>query len=1526
MPSRPLPEPLPELSAVTDSLASPLERFSAPVRAWFRSVFGRPTRAQAQGWRSILENRSTLLLSPTGSGKTLAAFLAAIDRIILSPPPDVARRCRVLYVSPLKALAVDVERNLRSPIAGIAACAETAGLAFHAPAVAIRSGDTPAAERARMARRPPDILITTPESLYLVLTSAARRMLASVETVIVDEIHSIASSKRGAHLALSLERLESLRSDGSPPLQRIGLSATQRPLEEVARLLGGGTVTGDVWLPRDVDIVDAGSRNAIDLTIEVPVEDMSRPEKDASRPPPAATSAPPRRSVWPSIHRRLAELVRAHRSTMIFVNSRRLGERLATALNEEAGEEIALAHHGSVARETRLEIEDRLKRGDLPSIVATSSMELGIDMGAVDLVIQVEAPPSIASGLQRIGRSNHAVGETPRGVIFPRHRGDLLPCAAAATSMLEGKVEESRYPRNPLDVLAQQIVAITAVEEQTVDDLYDLVRHAAPFADLPLSALESVLDMLSGRYPSEEFSGLRARVTWNRLKGTLKAREGAQAIAVSSGGTIPDRGLYGVFLAGDDSRRSRRVGELDEEMVFETHPGDVFLLGASSWRVEQITHDRVIVSPAPGEPGKMPFWHGDRPGRRVDFGRAIGRLARELSAAQPDAARERLESRHGMDGKAAAYLVAYLADQAKATGEVPSDRAIIVERYLDEVGDWRLSILSPFGAAVHAPWAMAATEQFEKETGLRVDTLWSDDGMVFRVPETGEPPDISMLLPDPDNIEELVVRRLSSTVLFAARFRENAARALLLPRRRPGRRNPLWVQRKRSSDLLSVAARYPSFPIILETYRECLRDVFDLPALVDLLRQLRSRRIRVVAVDSRTPSPFASSLLFSYVSNFIYEGDAPLAERRARTLGIDQAQLRELLGEAELRELLDAKVIEEVEISRQRLDGERTVRHPDGVHDLLLELGALSREEIESRCEAPAVAKDWIESLAAERRIFALRMGPEERWAAAEDAARLRDALGVELPPGMPAALLEPVSSPLDDLVSRYARAHGPFTAREAAARLGLQPARVEQALERLESSGRIVGGSFLAAGRGREWCDGEVLRLLKRRSLSRLRAEIDPVDPPVLACFLLDWQGVTRPRRGVQGVLDAIDQLQGCPLVASALESEILPARVADYEPWMLDELCASGELIWRGIDPIGESDGRIALYPRQQYPLLTPESGAEANELGRRLLEILERGGASFFAPIAAETGAFRADLLAALWDLVWAGRVTNDTLAPLRSRLRSSSAEEKRRRGRTSRLRRCGAPPGSEGRWSLLPRQEGTETERRTALVQTLLERYGILTREAVLAEGVAGGFAAVYPVLKAMEEAGRIRRGYFVSALGAAQFARGGADDRLRQLRTPPSEDADRVLVLSAVDPAQPYGSIIPWPSRQDARLERRAGAKILLWRGEPVAYLGRSERDLVTLLPDREPWSSRASGALAHALSEMVESGGRRALLIASIDGEEPARSPLAAHLQAQGFRPGSAGYLRRAAAGPFSRPRPWLETGDDGSDAEDSGA
>jgi len=1516
-------KPSPKATKTSD----PLALFHPAVQSWFGSALGTPTKAQANAWPHIALGESTLILAPTGSGKTLAAFLWAIDRLIARAPTEkgpaekskgkraakatTEESVKVLYISPLKALAVDVEKNLRAPLAGVLEAAKLLGLPTTSPTIAIRTGDTPASDRARMQRHPPDILITTPESLYLILTSNARSMLANVETVIVDEIHQLAASKRGAHLFVSLERMEALQTAKKKPIQRIGLSATQKPLDEIARLLGGF----DKGAPRAVTIVDAGDKKRLELRVEVPDVDMARlgellPDSEG-----AAAGPGQRRSIWPLLHERLVVLVREHRSTMIFVNSRRLAERLAGALNELAGEEIALAHHGSVAREKRAVIEDRLKSGSLPCIVATSSLELGIDMGAVDLVVQIEAPPSIASGMQRVGRGGHSVGAVSKGILCPKHRGDLLACATAVQRMTQGMVEETFYPRAPLDVLAQQIVAIVATAPTTESALLALVRRAAPYAELTKGTFEGVLDMLSGRYPSDEFAELRPRVTWDRVSGSIRAREGASRLAITNGGTIPDRGLYGVFLAGSDEDKKaggRRVGELDEEMVFEMREGDVFVLGASSWRIEEIQQGNVYVSPAPGEPGRMPFWHGDRAGRSAAFGEAIGALARSIASSSPEAARQLLANEHGLDEHAARNCIAFVAEQIEATGDVPSDKTIVVERFLDEIGDWRICVLSPYGARIHAPWATAIVSRLRASIAGEADVVYSDDGIAFRVTGVDQPPPAELFFPSSSEIESLVTASLAESSLFAARFRENAARALLLPRRRPGQRTPLWAQRRRATDLLSVASKYPSFPILLETYRECLRDVFDMRGLVDLLKRVESRRIRVVTSDRDKASPFAGQILFSFVANFIYEGDAPLAERRAQALTIDHAQLRELLGDTEARTLLEPEIITAHERMLQRL--ERPAKHVDGLHDLLLSLGDLTLEEVRERSAFPEEAQNWLDELLQTRRVLQATIGGESRFAAAEDAGRLRDGLGIVPPRGLARALLEPVEDALGDLVGRFARTHGPFTIDRVAVRFGLSVSSVSDALGRLARKGRVVEGAFLQGETGREFCDAEVLKSLRHKTLARLRAEVEPVEAAALARFIPNWQGVGRRRRGRDALRAAIAQLEGCPIPASVLETEILPARVEGFKPWDLDALCASGEVVWAGVEALGSNDGRIALYLSEHEALLARPALKVDGELAATIRELLERRGAIFFHEITRQVGGFPQDVAHALWDLVWAGEVTNDTCEPLRSYLRGGRAESSSSGRPRSRGWRASPSthtiPGTEGRWSLRAGrwfEPRTVTERGAALARTLLERYGVVTREAVQSEGVPGGFSAVYRVLKALEDAGHVRRGYFVAGRGAAQFALPGADDRLRSMR---ESDEARTLVLSATDPANPFGSILPWPvadaddvaGDDDAthgRPQRAAGARVILHDGALVGFLGRGNDSLLTFIPRDEPARSDAGRALGEALASIVDSGRAKALFLTAIDGLPANVSPLAPALARAGFQMGGRGMLRR---------------------------
>jgi len=1536
------------------------DRFSPATREWFSGAFPEPTAAQLGAWQAVSGGSHALVVAPTGSGKTLAAFLWAIDRLASTPAPEnPLHRTRVLYISPLKALGVDVERNLRAPLVGVTQTAKRLGLPAPEVTVGVRSGDTTPGDRRVLARTPPDILITTPESLYLMLTSAAKETLMGVETIIVDEVHAVASTKRGAHLAVSLERLDSMLAK---PAQRIGLSATVRPREEVARFLAGNA---------PVAIVAPVSSKRFDLTVVVPVEDMT--ELGAAAPMEgSAAGAQPQGSIWPHVEEKIVDLILEHRSTIVFANSRRLAERLTARLNEiyeertavaelveaeelvpsiastgsgtarmpaammaQAGSTsgaspvLARAHHGSVSKEQRAGIEDDLKSGRLRCVVATSSLELGIDMGAVDLVVQVESPPSVASGLQRIGRAGHQVGEVSKGVLFPKHRADLLHTAVASERMLSGQIEAISVPANPLDVLAQQTVAAVALGPLGVEEWFETVRRSAPFATLPRSAYVATLDLLSGLYPSDEFAELRPRIVWDRVGGTITGRPGAQRLAVTSGGTIPDRGLFGVFMVGE---KAARVGELDEEMVYESRVGDVFALGATSWRIEDITHDRVLVSPAFGQPGKVPFWKGDGLGRPAELGRAIGAFTREVAAGAPstssgtDGVRERMEAA-GLDEFAANNLIAFVADQKASTGHVPTDKTLVVERFRDELGDWRVILHSPFGMQVHAPWALAVGARVRDRMGMDGAAMASDDGVVVRIPDTdAEPPGAELFVFEPGELQDIVTEEVGGSALFASRFRECAARALLLPRYNPGKRSPLWQQRQRASQLLDVARKFPSFPIVLETVREVLQDVYDLPALVAVASEIESRSIRIVETETDVPSPFARSLLFGYVAAFMYEGDSPLAERRAAALSLDSTLLAELLGRAELRELLDAGVIAQTELELQRLAADRRAKDAEGIVDVLRLLGPLSTEEIVERTvpelvegrelvEGPgAVASTgsatvMMEQLARDNRVLRVTIAGAERWAGIEDAARLRDALGVPLPIGVPAAFIEPVADPLGDLVGRFARTHGPFVVADVASRFGLGVAVVLDTLRRLGSERRVVEGEFRPGATGSEWCDVEVLRRLRSRSLAALRHEVEPVDAATLGRFLPAWQHVGSNLTGIDGLVQVIDQLSGVALPASAWETLVLPARLRNYSPAWLDELTLTGEVVWSGRGSLPGSDGWVSLHLADNAPLTLAEpSGDETTELQRSILANLAGGGAFFFRQLSGAVGSMDdKELTTALWDLVWAGLVTNDTFSPLRSYLGGKAAPKRtpsrarayRGRARPSLPSQSGAP-NVGGRWSLLPLAEGDTTIRAKSMAELLLERHGVVTRGAVQSEGVRGGFSLAYKVLSGFEEIGRARRGYFVEGLGAAQFATGATVDRLRAFtKDDASNAAPAAITLAATDPAQPYGAALPWPAAdadepRGHRPGRKAGSLVVLVDGDLAFYVERGGKTVLTFTTDED-----ALAAASVSLASIVRTGLGK-LRIEQVDGGSITGSPLGIALGDAGFSATPRGLSMRA--------------------------
>jgi ATP-dependent Lhr-like helicase len=1630
-----------------------LGRFSAPTQDWFRGAFAEPTAAQAGAWDAVSTGRHALVVAPTGSGKTLAAFLWALDRIAAEPVDEAAdpvERCRVLYVSPLKALATDVERNLRSPLVGVRQAATRRGLTLPDVRVGVRTGDTPPNERRAFATKPPDILITTPESLFLVLTSGARAGLAGVRTVILDEIHAVAGTKRGAHLAVSLERLDALldRPGGPGPAQRVGLSATVTPVDRVAAFLAGGRAPADGG--REVVVVQPPSTKVIRVDVVVPVPDLTdlgAPLPDdgsgTRAPGPKGDDLPPlapgeadltgqaagsggtRPSIWPHVEERVVDLVAEHRSTLVFTNSRRGAERLTARMNEvwaerqgedvpdpstlwaaqvtaqsgtavgvdsrDAGTIIARAHHGSMSRAERTRTESELKAGRLPAVVATSSLELGIDMGAVDLVVQVGAPPSAASGLQRIGRAGHQVGAVSHGVVFPTFRGDLVPAAVTALRMRAGQIEPLHVLANPLDVLAQQVVAMVATEDWTVAELATVVRRSAPFATLGDATLRAVLDMLAGRYPSEEFAELRPRIVWDRATDVLSARPGALRLAVTSGGTIPDRGLYGVFLAsgsetadvpvdaersGGRARGGKRVGELDEEMVYESRVGDTFTLGSSTWRIEDITPDRVLVTPAPGVPGRLPFWKGDSQGRPASLGRAMGAWAREV-AELPDAeARPRVREA-GLDDWAADNLLGYLREQREATGVLPSDVTVVVERFRDELGDWRVVVHSPFGARVHAPWALVLGARLRERFGVDAAAMHADDGIVLRLPDmlaaasdpvgdllgwaapdawaadgspAGDVPeavpvDAADLLIEPEEVAEAVRAELGASAMFGARFREAAARALLLPRRRPDRRQPLWQQRQRSAQLLSVAARYPDFPILLEAVRECLQDDFDIDALVELMRDVSAGRVRVVEVTTTRPSPFAQSLLFGYTAQFLYDGDAPLAERRAAALTLDPTLLDELLGGgggSQIADLLDPDAVLRTEAELTATDPDRQARTAEQVADVVRRHGPLPLAGVEARTreDVRGEVAGWLADLEHARRLIRVRISgvqpaEAEQWAAVEDAGRLRDALGVALPVGVPEVFTEVLPDPLGDLLRRHARTHGPFTAAQVAARFGLGTAVAQSALRPLERAGVVVQGRLrpdALGGVGDEYCDADVLRTLRRRSLAALRSEVEPVPQVALGRFLPAWQHATgRPGpgalRGVDGLARAVEQLAGAVVPASALETLVLPARVPDYNPALLDELTAAGEVLWAGHGTLPGKDGLVSLHlagtADLTLPLLAPP-GQEVTPaehldtpLHRALVDALRGGGAYFLGALGSrvaeqlETPPSQAALVDALWDLVWAGLVTNDGLAPLRARLaggktahRTSSSAPPRARaltmGRygTRGLRGAGlglrgtglggaggvSTVGGEagGRWSVLPAREPDPTRRAHALAAQLLDRHGVLTRAVAPAEGIANQFAAVYRVLAALEQAGQVRRGYFVEHLGGSQFALPGAVDQLRadarQLERIAEQsvpaDADRsVVLLAATDPANPYGAALGWPVRPDAptghRPGRKAGSVVVLVDGELALYLERGGRTVLTFTDDET-----VLRLAADRLAEAVRDGRLGRVTLLRGDGEE----------------------------------------------------
>ena len=1496
-----------------------LNRFHPQVATWFSEVFAEPTPVQQGAWGAIADGENALVVAPTGSGKTLAAFLWSLNSLVeragqQALPIDGAQTSthggvRVLYISPLKALGVDVENNLRAPLGGIARVAQRMGRDMPDISVGVRSGDTPQAERNRQLRKPPDILITTPESLYLMLTSKAAGILKTVDTVIVDEIHALAGTKRGVHLTLSLERLRRLAGN----FQRIGLSATVRPLEAVANFLGDKTT-----------IINPPAEKRWQLDVHVPVEDMSDlpvPEDastigeaviegdvdtlvldDATEPPPPGAS----KSIWPHIERAVYDEVMAHRSTIVFVNSRRTAERLTSQLNElwakehdpdalspqtrrppaqlmksvdtagHAEQVIARAHHGSVSKDERLQTETMLKEGSLRAVISTSSLELGIDMGAVDLVIQVESAPSVASGLQRVGRAGHTVGAVSQGSFYPKHRSDLVQTAVTVPRMRDGAIEELHTPRSPLDVLAQQTVAAVAFEDLDVDEWFDTVRRAWPYRDLAREVFDSVIDLVTGVYPSTDFAELRPRAV---LDGTtLKARPGAQRVAVTNAGTIPDRGMFGVFLLGADDKAPRRVGELDEEMVYESRVGDVFTLGASSWRIENITRDQVQVTPAPGHTGRLPFWNGDGLGRPYELGKALGEFRRQARSGEGiDPA---------LDEFARTNLVAYLQEQEEATGVLPDEQTLVLERFTDELGDWRVVLHTPFGKGVNAAWALATGWRVAQETGMDAQAVAGDDGIVLRLPQGEKEPDGSLFQFDADEIADIVTEQVGNSALFAARFRECAARALLLPRRNPGKRAPLWQQRQRAEQLLDVARNYPSFPIILETVRECLQDVYDLPALQEVVRELSTRRIRIAEVTTDQPSPFASSLLFNYTGAFMYEGDTPLAEKRAAALSLDPSLLAKLLGTVELRELLDADVIAETDAKLRRLGRAKT---SEQFADTLRMVGPVAVDALADYTDVPLTTLE--ESL--HGRVMRVRIGGREHIAQTLDAPLLRDGLGIPVPPGV-AAQVATIPDALQQLVGRWVRTRGPFTLRDLADAFGLAVGAAHEPLTRLVDQDKVIPGRYRQGVDEEEYVAAEVLRIIRSRSLAVARAQTQPVTQSAYGRFLPAWHNVApagvRPAlRGADGVFTVLEQLAGVRLPASAWESHVLPARVGDYSPVMLDELTAGGEILIVGAGKAGARDPWIMLLPADYAEQLMPQ--VDEPQLSLTQTQVMERirgGGGYLFADLlgpVTERTTTAEELREAMWDLVEAGSVSPDSFAPIRARLaggKGKSAHRTRRRPQRSRIRSGRTsfanttPPDMVGRWAATPRTDTDATRRSVALGESLLDRYGVVTRGSVVAEDILGGFALAYKTLSGFESSGKAMRGYLIEGLGASQFSTPATIDRLRGhadsddiIGWPSGTREPHVHVLAATDPANPYGAALPWPVQGPTRA---AGAIVVLIDGLLATHVTRGGKTMTTFFDGFPEGVGDPLPLVIGALDEAVRAGRMQPLGVEKLNG------------------------------------------------------